>query len=51
MKKVYLLIGSNVGNRTKHMEKARQMIESKVGKITNKSRIYETEPWGEKGSR
>lgn len=48
MKKVYLLIGSNVGNRTKHMEKAHQMIESKVGKITNKSRIYETEPWGEK---
>lgn len=48
MKKVYLLLGSNIGNRFKNLEKATQLIESKIGKISKRSKIYETEPWGEK---
>lgn len=48
MKKIYLLLGSNIGNRFKNIEKAKELVESKIGKISKKSKIYETEPWGEK---
>ncbi|MFN9321606.1 MAG: 2-amino-4-hydroxy-6-hydroxymethyldihydropteridine diphosphokinase [Chitinophagales bacterium] len=36
-----------MGNRMKQLDKAREQIESKIGKIITKSRIYETQPWGE----
>lgn len=48
MKKIYLLLGSNIGNRIKNIDKAKQLIESKIGKISKQSNLYETEPWGEK---
>ncbi|MFN5848534.1 MAG: 2-amino-4-hydroxy-6-hydroxymethyldihydropteridine diphosphokinase [Chitinophagales bacterium] len=44
---IHLLLGSNIGNRMKQLDKAREQIESKIGKIITKSRIYETQPWGE----
>lgn len=44
----HLLLGSNVGNRTQQLEKARELIEARIGKIKKKSKIYETAPWGEK---
>ena len=43
---VYLSLGSNIGNRTKYLNDALQLIEEKIGKIEKKSSVYETEPWG-----
>ena len=48
MQTVYLLLGSNVGDRMDYLKKASISIESKIGKIVKKSQVYETEPWGEK---
>ena len=42
---IHLLLGSNVGNRFKQLEKAREQVETKIGKIIKKSKIYETQPW------
>lgn len=47
MAAIHLLLGSNIGNRLKQLETAREQVESKIGKITKKSKVYETQPWGE----
>jgi len=44
---IHLLLGSNVGDRMKQLEKARELVEGRIGKIIKKSKIYETQPWGE----
>lgn len=44
---IHLLLGSNVGDRMKQLEKARELVEGRIGKIVKKSKIYETQPWGE----
>ena len=44
---IHLLLGSNIGNRLKQLEKAREQVEGKIGKIVKKSKVYETQPWGE----
>lgn len=46
MKKAYLLLGSNVGNRRQNLLDALQHIENYAGKIAKHSSIYETAPWG-----
>jgi len=46
MNKVYLLLGSNMGNSFDLLEKALQGIETKIGTIECRSAIYKTEPWG-----
>jgi 2-amino-4-hydroxy-6-hydroxymethyldihydropteridine diphosphokinase len=43
---VYLLLGSNLGNKFKALEDARKGILSEFGKIEKISSIYEAEPWG-----
>ena len=43
---VYLLSGSNLGNRKENLTRARVMIEQRIGDIRDLSSIYETEPWG-----
>lgn len=48
MTKTYLLLGSNMGNREAFLSKALTEIDAKIGKISKKSKIYQTEPWGEK---
>ena len=48
MTKTYLLLGSNMGNREAFLSKALTEIDTKIGKISKKSKIYQTEPWGEK---
>jgi len=45
---IHLLLGSNVGNRVKQLDKARELVEGRIGKIAKRSKIYETQPWGEK---
>jgi 2-amino-4-hydroxy-6-hydroxymethyldihydropteridine diphosphokinase len=42
----YLLTGGNVGNRLHYLQKAYELIESKVDAIVKKSSIYQTAPWG-----
>jgi 2-amino-4-hydroxy-6-hydroxymethyldihydropteridine diphosphokinase len=46
MKEVYLLLGSNEGNRFDNLVKAVRQIELRVGKPTRQSSVYETEAWG-----
>lgn len=43
---VYLLLGSNLGDRKENIEKAIVLIQKRIGKIQTLSPIYETEPWG-----
>ena len=44
--KVFLGLGSNLGNRAENLLMAQELIEEKVGKILSKSSIYETAAWG-----
>lgn len=46
MQKVYLGIGTNLGNRENNLRAALDMIGVHVGKVKSSSSIYETEPWG-----
>lgn len=41
-----LLLGSNLGNRIEHLERARLEVTAEVGVILQMSHIYESEPWG-----
>ncbi|WAC10776.1 2-amino-4-hydroxy-6-hydroxymethyldihydropteridine diphosphokinase [Dyadobacter pollutisoli] len=43
---VFLLLGSNLGDRLLVMQSARELIAEKVGTLRSQSSIYETEPWG-----
>ena len=43
---VFLLLGSNLGDREGYLQKATELIETELGKATQKSSIYETEAWG-----
>jgi len=45
---IYLHTGSNLGDRISHLAQACEMLEKQVGKISNRSRLYETEAWGMK---
>ena len=44
--KVFLGLGSNLGNRAKNLLMAQKLIEEKIGKTLSKSSIYETAAWG-----
>ena len=46
MSKVYLGLGSNLGDRDENMRKAIQLIGERVGKVTKQSSFIETAPWG-----
>jgi 2-amino-4-hydroxy-6-hydroxymethyldihydropteridine diphosphokinase len=46
MIKLYLLIGGNLGDKREVFKEATLLLEELVGKITQHSHIYETEPWG-----
>ncbi len=41
-----LLLGSNIGDRLKHMETALAELNKRIGGSARTSSIYETEPWG-----
>lgn len=44
--KVYLLLGSNRGDRFRMLMQATARIEKNTGKIISSSSVYETAPWG-----
>ena len=43
---VFLLLGSNLGNREKYLQKAINLVETEIGVVTQISSVYETEAWG-----
>ena len=43
---VYLLTGSNAGDRQLFLRQARNILNSRAGKIVFFSHCYESEPWG-----
>jgi 2-amino-4-hydroxy-6-hydroxymethyldihydropteridine diphosphokinase len=46
MHTVFLLLGSNLGNRPAMLQQARTLLTAQVGYITAQSACYESEPWG-----
>ena len=46
MHKVYLGLGSNLGDREENICKAISLIDERVGKVLRQSSLIETEPWG-----
>jgi 2-amino-4-hydroxy-6-hydroxymethyldihydropteridine diphosphokinase len=48
---VYLLLGSNLGNREYFINEAIRLIREKIGNLVSKSSVYETEPWGFTGKQ
>lgn len=46
MSKVYLLLGGNIGDKRQAFARAINLLEQRVGRITGRSAVYETEPWG-----
>jgi len=43
---VFLLLGSNLGDRPQVLAAAREAIGAQAGRIVNQSAVYETAPWG-----
>ncbi|MBI5217948.1 MAG: 2-amino-4-hydroxy-6-hydroxymethyldihydropteridine diphosphokinase [Bacteroidia bacterium] len=46
LQKIYLLLGGNTRNRFYYLKKTEALIEYHVGKIIQRSSVYETQPWG-----
>ena len=46
MHKLYLGLGSNMGDRRQNIEKAVALIGERVGEVVRQSSLMETEPWG-----
>lgn len=46
MEIIYLLIGSNLGNKRLNLEQARDRISRELGPVITASSIYKTAPWG-----
>lgn len=44
--RVYLGLGSNLGDRAQHIRKAIELIGERVGPVVRQSTLIETEPWG-----
>src|ERR1051326_2696945 len=47
MHKAYLLLGSNLGDRSKNLQKAFEEV-ARIGTVRKSSSVYESEPWGRK---
>jgi 2-amino-4-hydroxy-6-hydroxymethyldihydropteridine diphosphokinase len=43
---VFLLLGSNLGDRLQILKSAEILVEERIGKIRSASSVYETAPWG-----
>lgn len=49
MKKIFLGLGSDLGNRMQNLASAAAMINENAGVVAGRSAIYETDPWGFSG--
>lgn len=45
-KNIFILLGSNLGDRKAFLAQARQAIKQQCGEILTTSHLYETAPWG-----
>jgi len=43
---LYLLLGTNVGDRARNLTQATERIIAQIGVVSRQSSVYETEPWG-----
>ncbi|MFP4091765.1 MAG: 2-amino-4-hydroxy-6-hydroxymethyldihydropteridine diphosphokinase [Cyclobacteriaceae bacterium] len=43
---IYLLLGSNLGNRIHNLQVAAEKISERVNQVQRKSPVFVTEPWG-----
>ena len=48
MTRVYLGLGTNLGRRARNLSAARRRLRERGVRITRRSRVIETEPWGVK---
>lgn len=46
MHKVYLSLGSNLGDREQQLKQAIRFIDERIGEVVRQSSFIETEPWG-----
>lgn len=46
MNRIYLLLGSNMGNSKQQLSKATRHISKTIGKVTRQSGLYVTAAWG-----
>jgi len=46
MKGIYLLLGSNLGDRKEIVFRALSMIEADIGPVIRRSSVYQTDAWG-----
>ena len=46
MYKVYLSLGTNLGNRKRNIREAIDKIGEQIGVVKRQSALYETKPWG-----
>lgn len=46
MNKIYILLGTNLGNRFQQLDLAKKQLELRLGAIIKVSSIYETAAWG-----
>jgi 2-amino-4-hydroxy-6-hydroxymethyldihydropteridine diphosphokinase len=46
MQEVYLLLGSNIGDRQQFLHQASLLLTKEIGTIKKKSSLYETAAWG-----
>lgn len=44
---IYILLGSNLGNKFENLQQARHMVHTRVGPVIRASSLYESEAWGE----
>lgn len=43
---IFILLGTNLGEKAQNINKAIQLIEERIGLIISKSSLYETQAWG-----
>lgn len=48
---VYILLGSNMGNRLGYIQFAKYFLNKDLGNITKESNLYETKAWGYKSKK
>lgn len=46
MNEVFILLGGNLGDKSKIFEETKKLIGERVGLVTKQSSVYVTEPWG-----